>query len=114
MIITKLKDKGMVFTSHNLGALKLKETLEAIPADKLTDAQKRYLANAAVDSKGIITARDVQEMKKASVAAPLPIPKEFVKAPANKQTIASFPMGKTKPMRSATKKVASGKAKAHK
>lgn len=84
MISHKIKDKPMLLTSHRLQMNRIAKKIEAIPVAELSPDQKRFLANHAQDEKGIITARDVQEFKQASVSAPLPIPKEFVKAPANK------------------------------
>jgi hypothetical protein len=61
MITTKLKKKEMVLTSHNLESLKLKKKLEAVPVEKLTDVQRRFLANEA--NGEMITIHDVREAK---------------------------------------------------
>lgn len=63
----KFKEKKMLLTSHNLEAIKLKKKLEALPPEKLSDVQKRFLANEA--NGEIITIRDVQEAKRVKAEA---------------------------------------------
>lgn len=100
MLSSKTKDRPMLLTSHRVQSAVLKSKIQEIPVEKQTDEQKRFLAEVAIEEKGIITARDVQEFRQAPQVVPLPIPKEFVKAPANKPTVA--------------KKVESGKPKTKK
>jgi hypothetical protein len=58
-----VKEKRIMFTSHNLGTLKIKKKLDAIPAKELTPQQKHFLANAEMDIKGMITIHDVIDAK---------------------------------------------------
>ena len=93
----------MMLTTHRVQSSILKSKIQDIPAERQTDEQRRFLANVAIEEKGIITARDVQEIRQESPVTPLPIPKEFVKAPANKPA--------AKPI---IKKVEDGKSKTKK
>ena len=89
MITSKLKEKPMMFTSHRLQMLKVTKRIEAIPPEVRTKEDKRILADFETEKKGIITIHNVHEMKaKAKIADPAPLPKEFVKAPASKKTVA--------------------------
>jgi hypothetical protein len=64
-----VKEKRIMFTSHNLGTLKIKKKLDAIPAKELTPQQKHFLANAEMDIKGMITIHDVIDAKAEQVKA---------------------------------------------
>ena len=101
MITSKLKEKPMMFTSHRLQMLKVTKRIEAIPPEIRTTNDKRILADFETEKKGIITIHNVHEMKMADaakIADPASLPKEFVKAPASKKTVAKkkVPHGKKK------------------
>jgi hypothetical protein len=60
MISNKLKTRH-IRTTHSVAMKQIAARMTAIPEEKRTDENKRFLANFADEQKGITTISDVQE-----------------------------------------------------
>jgi len=60
MISNKLKTRH-IRTTHSVAMKRIASRLQAVPEEKLTEENKRFLANFADEQKGIKTIADVHE-----------------------------------------------------
>jgi hypothetical protein len=57
------KEKRAIFTSHFVQSRKLAKRIEAIPVEKRSPEQKRFLADLSDEERGIVTIADVHEIR---------------------------------------------------
>ena len=71
MISNKTSNRPMLLTTHNVQAAQMKSKIAAIPEDKRTEAQKRFIADIAFELKtgGMVTIHDVRDAKAEKVKA---------------------------------------------
>lgn len=84
MISNRLKEKPMLNTTHRMNVARLTAKIEGIPAEERTPEQRRALAQAQEDVKGIITIREVNDAKAEKVAEPAGKIEDKIQASAEK------------------------------